>query len=56
MGNHLRIDTSLHANSGTYELSVNTLTLRILVSKDPAGQRGNTFARLTVSLDGNTLL
>ena len=43
------------ANAGAYELSGNTLTLRILVSKDPAGQRDGTFARLTVAMDGNTL-
>jgi len=43
------------ANAGAYELSGNTLTLRILVSKDPASQRDGTFARLTVALDGNTL-
>ncbi len=43
------------ANAGTYELSGSTLTLRIFVSKDPAGQRDGTFARLTVALDGNTL-
>ncbi len=43
------------ANAGTYELSGNTVMLRILVSKDPGGQRGDTFARLAVALDGNTL-
>ena len=43
------------ANAGTYELSGNTLTLRILVSKDPGGQRDGTFARLTVALNGNAL-
>jgi hypothetical protein len=42
------------ANAGTYELSGSTLTLRLIVSKDPAGQRG-TFARLTVKMDGNRL-
>ena len=43
------------ANAGTYELSGNTVMLRILVSKDPGGQREDTFARLAVALDGNTL-
>jgi hypothetical protein len=42
------------ANAGTYELSGSTLTLRLIVSKDPAGQRG-TFARLTVKMDGDRL-
>ena len=40
------------ANAGTYELSGSTLMLRVIVSKDPAGQRG-TFARLTVKMDGD---
>ena len=43
------------ANAGTYELSGNTLTLRVLVSKDPGNQGGDTFARLTVAVDGNRL-
>jgi hypothetical protein len=43
------------ANAGTYELSGNTLTLRLMVSKDPATQRGGTFARLTVKIDGDRL-
>jgi hypothetical protein len=42
------------ANAGTYELSGNTLTLRLLVSKNPGDQRGN-FARLTVKMDGDRL-
>jgi hypothetical protein len=42
------------ANAGTYELSGSTLTLRPIVSKDPAGQRG-TFARLTVKMDVDRL-
>jgi hypothetical protein len=42
------------ANAGTYELSGSTLTLRLLVSNNPAGQRG-TFARLTVKMEGDRL-
>ena len=42
------------ANAGTYELSGNTLTLRLMVSKNPTDQRGN-FARLTVKMDGDRL-
>ena len=42
------------ANAGTYELSGNILTLRLMVSKNPNDQRGN-FARLTVKMDGDRL-
>jgi hypothetical protein len=42
------------ANAGTYELSGSTLTLRLIVSKDPAGQHG-TFVRLAVKMDGDRL-
>ena len=41
------------ANAGTYELSGSTLTLRLMVSKNPA-EYGN-FARLTVKMDGDRL-
>jgi len=43
------------ANAGTYELSGSTLTLRLMVSKDPANQGRGTFARLTVKKDGDRL-
>jgi hypothetical protein len=43
------------ANAGTYELSRNILTLRIVVSKSPSDQGEGSFARLRVKLDGNNL-
>ena len=43
------------ANAGTYELSGSTLTLRVLVSKNPSDQRDGNFAKLTVKVDGNNL-
>lgn len=43
------------ANAGTYELSGSTLTLRLVVSKEPRDQREGNFARLTVKMDGNRL-
>jgi hypothetical protein len=43
------------ANAGTYELSGSTLTLRVLVSKNPSEQRDGAFAKLTMKVDGNTL-
>lgn len=42
------------ANAGTYELSGDILTLRVMVSKNPSDQREN-FARLKVKLDGDRL-
>ena len=33
----------------------NTLTLRLMVSKNPADQRSGNFARLTVKMDGDRL-
>jgi hypothetical protein len=44
----------VQANAGTYELSGSTLTLRLIVSKEPANQRGE-FARLTVKMNGDRL-
>ena len=43
------------ANAGTYELSGITLTLHLMVSKDPANQRSGNFARLSVKMDGDRL-
>jgi hypothetical protein len=43
------------ANAGTYELSGTTLTLHLVVSKEPRDQAAGTFARLKVQLDGDTL-
>ena len=43
------------ANAGIYEVSGSTLTLRVLVAKNPAEQRGETVARLTIKVDGNYL-
>lgn len=43
------------ANAGTYELSGNVLTLRMLVSKEPRDQVQGGFARLRVELEGNRL-
>jgi hypothetical protein len=43
------------ANAGTYELSGNTLTRRIIVAKNPALQGGKSMTRSTVRLEGNNL-
>ena len=43
------------ANAGTYELSGNTLTLHLMVSKDPTSQGRGNFARLTFKMDGDRL-
>ena len=43
------------ANAGTYEISGGTLTLRVLVSRNPGEQRGGSFARLRIKLDGSNL-
>jgi hypothetical protein len=43
------------ANAGTYELVGSTLTLRVMVAKNPVEQRGGAFARLTVKMDGDRL-
>ena len=43
------------ANAGTYELSGDTLTLHPFVAKEPREQGGDSFARLAVKLEGNTL-
>ena len=43
------------ANAGTYELSGTTLTLRLMVSKNPSDQRLGNFARLTVKMAGDRL-
>jgi hypothetical protein len=43
------------ANAGTYELAGSTLTLRLMVSKNPTDQRSVNFARLTVEMDGDRL-
>jgi hypothetical protein len=42
------------ANSGTYELSGTTLTLRQIVAKNPALQTKG-FTRYTIKLDGQNL-
>jgi hypothetical protein len=44
----------LQANSGTYEVTGTTLTLRPIVAKAPAFQSGG-HARYTIKLDGNNL-
>ena len=49
------IDGPFQANAGTYELSGSTLTLRLIVSKNPNDQRENNFARPSVKMDGNRL-
>jgi hypothetical protein len=43
------------ANAGTYELSDTTLTLHLVVAKEPRDQAAGTFARLQVKLVGDTL-
>jgi hypothetical protein len=43
------------ANSGSYEVSGSTLTLRQMVAKNPAIQGGKNFTRYTIQLDGNNL-
>ena len=42
------------ANAGTYELSGTTLTMRLIVAKNPSLQ-GKAFVRYTIRLDGNNL-
>jgi hypothetical protein len=43
------------ANAGTYELSGHSLTLRIVVSKNPAEQHTGGFARIAVRLERDRL-
>ena len=43
------------ANAGTYELSGDVLTLRVLVSKEPRDQAEGGFARLRVVQEGDRL-
>jgi hypothetical protein len=43
------------ANAGTYELSGQTLTLHVMVAKNPAEQRQGQFARLRFRTDGDRL-
>jgi hypothetical protein len=43
------------ANAGTYEFSEGTLTLHVMVAKNPTDQRSGNSARLSVRLDGDRL-
>jgi hypothetical protein len=43
------------AQHGTYEVSGQTLTTRLLVTKNPAGMTGNSFTTQTYRIRGDTL-
>ena len=44
-----------HAHAGTYEISADTFTRYIVVAKEPALQRGKSFVRHSIKLNGDNL-